>query len=148
VSLVAACDFVLAGEKSAWSMAYTNLGATPDGGATWFLPRLMGARRARELILLSERFDGPTALRLDLVNRLLPDTELHAEARALAERLAAGPTRAYANARRLLAQSFDNALDVQLEREAESFAQCADTQDFAEGVAAFTGRRRPDFSGR
>lgn len=148
VSLVAACDFVLAGEKSAWSMAYTNLGVTPDGGATWFLPRLMGARRARELILLSERFDGATALRLDLVNRLVPDGELRAEAKALAERLAAGPTRAYANARRLLAQSFDNPLDVQLEQEAASFAQCADTQDFAEGVAAFTGRRRPDFSGR
>lgn len=147
VSLVASCDFAIAADNSAWSMAYTNLGVTPDGGATWFLPRLVGARRARELVLLSDRFSGQDALRLDVVNRLAPADQVQAEALVLAQRLAAGPTFAYGNAKKLLAASFENTLDEHLEAEAASFFACSETQDFAEGVTAFATKRKPTFSG-
>lgn len=147
VSLVAACDFAIASESGSWSMAYTNLGATPDGGATWFLPRLLGLRRARELVLLSERFTAQDALRLDVVNRLVAAEQLQAEALALTQRLAAGPTFAYGNAKKLLASSFEQTLDAHLEAEEASFFACSETADFAEGVAAFTARRKPLFNG-
>lgn len=148
VSLVAACDFAIAADNSVWSMAYTNLGVTPDGGATWFLPRLVGARRARELVLLSDRFGAADALRLDLVNRLVPADQVSSESLALAERLAAGPTHAYANAKRLLTLSFEQPLDAHLEAEEASFFACSETADFAEGVTAFSARRKPTFAGR
>lgn len=147
VSLVAACDFAVAADNSNWSMAYTNLGVTPDGGATWFLPRLVGLRRARELVLLSDRFSAQDALRLDLVNRLVPAEQVQAEALALAQRLATGPTFAYANAKKLLAASFEQSLDTHLEAEEASFFACSESADFAEGVAAFAGKRRPTFTG-
>lgn len=147
VSLVAACDFAIAADNSSWSMAYTNLGVTPDGGATWFLPRLVGLRRARELVLLSERFGAQDALRLDLVNRLVAADQVQAEALALAQRLAGGPTHAYANAKKLLAASFEQSLDTHLEAEEASFFACSETDDFAEGVAAFSAKRRPVFNG-
>lgn len=147
VSLVAACDFALATDSGSWSMAYTNLGVTPDGGATWFLPRLVGMRRARELVLLSDRFSADDALRLDLVNRLVPAAQLLEEARALALRLAAGPTGAYANAKKLLAASFEQPLDAHLEAEAASFFAMSERADFVEGVNAFAARRKPEFTG-
>ena len=148
VSLVAACDFALATEQGSWSMAYTNLGVTPDGGATWFLPRLVGLRRARELVLLSDRFSADDALRLDLVNRLVSAEQLQAEALALAQRLAAGPTFAYGNAKKLLAGSFEHTVDEHLEAEEASFFACSESADFREGVSAFSARRKPAFSGR
>lgn len=147
VSLVAACDFAIAADNSNWSMAYTNLGVTPDGGATWFLPRLVGMRRARELVLLSDRFSGQDALRLDLVNRLVAAEQVQEEALALAQRLAAGPTFAYGNAKKLLAASFENTIDAHLEAEEASFFACSESADFAEGVAAFAERRKPGFGG-
>lgn len=148
VSLVAACDFAIATDKGNWSMAYTNLGATPDGGATWFLPRLLGLRRARELVLLSDRFTAADALRLDIVNTLVPAEQLQGEALALAQRLAAGPTFAYGNAKKLLAASFEQTLDAQLEAEEASFFACSESADFSEGVVAYAGKRKPVFSGR
>lgn len=147
VSLVAACDFAMAAPGSTWSMAYTNLGVTPDGGATWFLPRLLGLRRARELVLLSERFSGEDALRFDVVNRLVDADAVQAEALALAQRLATGPTLAYGNAKKLLAASFQQGLDEHLEAEEASFFACSESADFAEGVAAFSARRKPAFTG-
>lgn len=147
VSLVAACDFAVAADNGSWSMAYTNLGVTPDGGATWFLPRLVGLRRARELVLLSDRFTAADALRLDLVNRLVPAEQVQAEALALAQRLAAGPTFAYANAKKLLAASFENSLDEHLEAEEASFFACSESADFSEGVTAFSARKKPAFTG-
>ncbi|MGH8494095.1 MAG: enoyl-CoA hydratase/isomerase family protein [Moraxellaceae bacterium] len=147
ISLIAACDFVLASEKSAYNMAYMNLAATPDGGATWSLPRLMGMRQARELILLSERFHGEDALRLGLVNRLVTAESLQDEALALARRLAAGPTQSYARAKKLLAQSLQNSLPEQLAAEQESFLASCATPDFVEGVSAFLEKRPAQFKG-
>lgn len=148
LSLVAACDFAFTTTKSAWNTAYMNLGATPDGGCTWLLPRLMGLRQARELVLLSERIGSEDALRLGLVNRLLPPAELEAEARALAQRLAQGPTQAYGRAKRLLAGSLQASLEQQLQAEEAGFLASSATADFADGVSAFVDKRPAHFSGR
>ncbi|MCC2637339.1 MAG: enoyl-CoA hydratase [Moraxellaceae bacterium] len=148
LSLVAACDFAFASEKSAWNTAYMSLGTTPDGGSTWLLPRLMGLRQARELILLAERFGGEEALRLGLVNRLLPTEALETEARALAQRLSRGPTAAYGRAKKLLADSLQASLPTQLQAEEESFLASSATADFVEGVSAFLEKRPAVFSGR
>lgn len=148
ISLIAACDFVLASEKSVYNLAYINLGTTPDGGASWSLPRLMGLRQARELIMLSERFQGEDAVRLGLVNRLVPNEQLQDEALALAQRLATGPTQAYARAKKLLMQSLQNSLPEQLAAEQDSFIASCATDDFVEGVQAFMEKRPAQFKGR
>ena len=148
ISLMAACDFVLSTPVSTFSSAYINLGASPDGGATWALPRIMGIRQARELILLSEQFDGEKALKLNLVNRLVQPDNLLAETLQLAERLAVGPTLAYGQLKRLLAQSFETNLPQQLKSEQHSFLEAVETRDFAEGLDALVTRRKANFVGQ
>ena len=101
-----------------------------------------------EIALLGDRFDAATAERLDLVNRVVPAAALADETAKLAQRLAEGPGRALANTKRLLGRSFDSSLDAQLQAEAESFADCATTPDFAEGVTAFVEKREAVFGER
>ena len=120
----------------------------PDGGSTWFLPRLVGARRAMELLLLSEPFDAATALRYGLVNRVVPAAELETATAQLARRLAGGPARAHAEIKALVNRSFKTPLPAQLDAEAAAFARCAATRDFNEGVTAFVGKRKAKFEGR
>lgn len=147
IGLMAACDFVLAADNARFRMAYLDLGAPPDGGTTWWLPRLMGLRRARELILLSEPFAAAEAVRLDLVNRTLPPDQLEAAGLELAQRLAAGPTQAYARVKALLADSGDRSLPQQLAAEQAAFVANTRTADFAEGLTAFGEKRPPRFNG-
>jgi len=117
-------------------------------GASWALPRLTGLRHALEIALLGETFSAQDALRLGLVNRLHPDAELDAATQDFATRLAAGPTQAYGQMRRLLYTSFDHDLPSQLDREAAAFAACAGTADLREGIEAFFAKRKPQFQGR
>lgn len=147
LSLVLAADLALASEDAVFGSGYIHLGTSPDGAATWSLPRVVGLKRAAELMLLGERFEARRALELGIVNRLVPPEKLAAEALALARRLAAGPTIAYARTKALLQASVGEGLEEQMEREAESFAACAATQDFAEGVRAFLEKRPASFSG-
>ena len=116
-----------------------------DGGASYFLPRIVGRRKAAELLLLAERFDAAEAARLGLVNRVVPAAELDAEVARLVSRLLAGPRHAYAEVKRLLAESHDAALESQLQSEAEAFARCSATADFGEGINAFFDKRKPAF---
>ena len=102
----------------------------------------------RSLMLLGDRFDARRALELGLVNRLVPAEKLAAEAAALAARLAAGPTQAYGRTKALLQATLGDGFDAQLRRETESFAACAASEDFAEGVRAFLEKRAPVFTGR
>jgi 2-(1,2-epoxy-1,2-dihydrophenyl)acetyl-CoA isomerase len=148
MSLLMACDLAIAAEDAYFTIAYSRLGLTPDGGGTYHLPRLVGMKKALELALLAERFDAATALALGFVNRVVPAAALEAETMALAARLASGPTRAYGRTKRLLNRAFAGGLEEQLAAEAESFADCAASEDFAEGVRAFIDKRKPRFSGR
>ena len=147
LSLVLAADLALAAEDTIFTSGYIHLGTSPDGGMTATLSRVVGLKRAAELMLLGDRFDAGRALDLGLVNRVVPADALATEAAALAARLAAGPTHAYGRTKALLQATLGDAFDAQLRRETESFAACAATADFAEGVRAFLEKRRPIFAG-
>jgi 2-(1,2-epoxy-1,2-dihydrophenyl)acetyl-CoA isomerase len=148
MGLFLAADLAVAAESAAFVMAYTGIGVCPDGGSTFFVPRLVGARRALELMLTNRRLSAREALDWGLVNQVVPDADLAATVRAQAERLAHGPTLAFAEARALLRQSFSNTAKTQLEQEARSLAAMGATDDFREGVTAFVEKRSPTFSGR
>jgi 2-(1,2-epoxy-1,2-dihydrophenyl)acetyl-CoA isomerase len=147
VSLMAAADLAIAAEGTKFTVAYSKIGTSPDGGATHFLPRLVGTRRALELMLLSDAFDAQTALRLGVVNWVTSAEQLGAETEAIARRLALGATQAFGEIKRLVNESPDQSLAAQLEAEVEAFARCAGTRDFAEGVTAFVEKRKPLFRG-
>src|SRR5215469_5364384 len=147
LSLVLAADLALAAEDTVFTSGYIHLGTSPDGGMTMTLPRIVGLKRAAELMFLGDRFDARYALELGLVNRVVPVVALEAEAIALATRLAKGPTHAYGRVKALLETSVGQLLDAQLQRETESFAACAATEEFAEGVRAFIAKRPPNFAG-
>ena len=147
LSLVLAADLALAAEDTVFTSGYIHLGTSPDGGMTATLPHVVGIKRAAELMLLGDRFDAQRALALGLVNRVVPADTLETEAAALAARLVAGPAHAYGRTKGLLQATIGDAFDAQLRRETESFAACAATEDFAEGVRAFVDKRRPVFSG-
>ncbi|MCA1972129.1 MAG: enoyl-CoA hydratase/isomerase family protein, partial [Caenispirillum sp.] len=147
MSLALACDLAVAAEDARFVFAYTAIGTTPDGSGSFFLPRLVGLRRAMEIALLGEPINAAHALELGLVSQVVPTVDLEAAALALAERLAAGPTAAYGRVRRLYERSFGATLADQLEAEREAFMASTRTRDFAEGCRAFTEKRRPQFHG-
>lgn len=147
VSLMAAADLAIAADGTKFTVAYSRIGTSADGGATHFLPRLVGVRRALELMLLSDAFDAQTALRLGLVNWVTGAEQLGSETEAIARRLALGPTLAFGEMKRLVNECPDRALAAQLGAEVEAFARCAATRDFAEGVTAFVEKRKPNFKG-
>lgn len=148
LSLMMACDLALAADNAYFTLAYSLIGVSPDGGSTFSLPRIVGQKKAMEIALFGERFDAAAAERLGLVNRVVPVADLDRETAALAARLAAGPAKAHARTKALLNESLGNPLERQLQREAESFAQCAVEPDFREGLDAFLAKRRAQFEGR
>lgn len=148
MSIALAGDIVLAARSAYFVQAFSKIGLVPDAGSTWFLPRYVGDVRARAMALLAERIDAPTAERFGLVWQVLDDEQLMPEARQLAARLAAQPTRACALIKQALNDSFARDLPAQLELEATLQTQAGRTEDFAEGVAAFLQRRAPVFKGR
>jgi len=148
VSIMAACDLAIAADNARFAAAYSAIGTSPDGGATYFLSRCLGPRRALEFLLLSEPVDAARALGLGLVNRVVPAADLERETQALAARLAAGPTFAYAHTKRLIDAASDASLETQLDAEAQAFSACAGSEDMREGVSAFVDKRRPMFRGR
>ncbi len=148
LSLSMACDLAIAAEGTRFNLAYTNVGANCDVSGSWSLPRLVGLRRAMQIALLSETFDAAEALRLGVVNRVVPAADLEKETLALATRLAAGPTLAYGRMKRLMRQSFDNDLPTQLDAERENFKASTQTADFQEALQAFFAKRPPVFQGR
>lgn len=145
MSLMCACDLAIAADTSYFASAYRHIGLTPDGGATYTLPRLVGLKKAMEIMLLAERFDAREALRLGLINRVVAAADLKAVTAETAVAIAIGPTMALRNAKRLLNQSWSQTLTAQLEAEAISFGACAASRDFAEGIQAFIAKRPPRF---
>jgi len=147
-NLAMACDFVLCAEGTRFNQAFVRLGLVPDTGGTYFLPRLVGLRRALELMMLGEFVDAERALGLGLVNRVVPAGELVPLARELAGRLASGPTRAYGEIKRLVHDSAARGLGEALDAERETQLRVAASEDFLEGVRAFLEKREPRFRGR
>jgi 2-(1,2-epoxy-1,2-dihydrophenyl)acetyl-CoA isomerase len=146
-SLALACDLVMAAESAFFSLAFVNIGLMPDGGSTAFVPPAVGKARAFEMGFLGERIPATQAREWGLINWVHPDDRLMGEAAALAERLAAGPTRSYASAKQALNRSIYGDLDAQLELEAELQHALGRTSDFIEGTLAFVEKRPPQFSG-
>ncbi len=147
VSLMLACDLAIAADTSFYTMAYCNIGTSPDGSSTYFLPRVVGLKKAMELALLCDRIDAATAKELGMVNWVVPASDLTEKTAKLANRLGSGPTKAYGNTKRLLNASLHSTFDAQLQTEAESFANCAGSADFVEGITAFVEKRKAEFKG-
>ena len=148
VSLALACDLVIAAEDAFFTLAYCHIGTSPDGSATFHLPRAVGIKKAMEMALLGERFTAQQAADIGMINFVTPKGKLAEETTKLATRLAAGPTHVYGNTKRLLYRSLESQFEAQLQAEGESFADCAAREDFREGVTAFVEKRKPVFTGR
>jgi len=146
-SLACACDFVFAAESAKFTLAYSRAGLTPDGSATYFLPRIVGFRRALELAIINPVLTAEEARSLTIVTRVVPDSQLLDQARAFAEQLAAGPTLAFGGVKRLLLDSVANNLETQMALETDWISQMARTRDGREGIQAFVGKRAPQFKG-
>jgi 2-(1,2-epoxy-1,2-dihydrophenyl)acetyl-CoA isomerase len=145
LSLLCACDLAIAAEDAYFTAAYRHIGLSPDGGGTYAMSRLVGTRKALEIFLLGERFDAAEALRLGLVNRVVAGAELETAVASLAQTLARGPAVALRNTKALVRGAHGRTLSAQLDAEADSFAACTGTADFAEGIASFIAKRPPRF---
>jgi 2-(1,2-epoxy-1,2-dihydrophenyl)acetyl-CoA isomerase len=148
LGLAFCADLVLAAPEARFVCGFARLGLTGDGGPSWFLPRLVGLRRAQELMFANRELTAHEALEWGLITRIVPAAELQDEALAMARRLANGPTAAFASMRRLLRDSWGASLEEQLIAESGAVRRSGATADASEGVTAFAARRDPGFSGR
>ncbi len=147
-SLTLGCDIRVAAQGARFLMAYANIGAPADGGSTYLLPRLVGAGRAMELYLASQPLSAQGALEIGLVTQVVEDDALHQHAMETATRLAQGPTTAYGRVKALFDASWDNDIATQLDAETATFVDICLTEDFQEGIKAFTERRQARFQGK
>lgn len=147
LSLAIGGDVVLAARSAHFTAAYGAIGLTPDGGMTWALPRLVGLRKAQEIILTNRRIKAEEAEAIGLVTRIVDDDRLHEEGRAIAAALSKSAVSAIGAARALLQQSFSSGYECQLEREARAITAAGADAECREGLAAFLAKRPPDFKG-
>ena len=147
LGLIYVADIVLAAEGTRFATGFAGLGVSGDGGSSWFLPRLVGARRAAELYFGQRVLDADEALEWGLITRIVPPHDLAAAAEAAARQLAAGPTRAFGEIRTLLRGSGQASLDDQLQAETAALARTAATRDATHGIESFMAKSRPDFQG-
>jgi 2-(1,2-epoxy-1,2-dihydrophenyl)acetyl-CoA isomerase len=148
MSLACGADIVLAAESARFTMAYTRAGLTPDGSSTYYLPRIVGLKRALELTLTNRMLSAQEACEWGLVTRVVPDAQLQEEAAALAGQLASGATRALGMAKRLLHGGWTGTLETQMEHETQAIAELSRSDDAKEGLSAFLEKRKPTFKGR
>jgi 2-(1,2-epoxy-1,2-dihydrophenyl)acetyl-CoA isomerase len=147
MSVVCAADLAIGGRSTRLRPAYPGIGFSPDGGMTWTLPRIVGAGRARHILLTDRVLDAETACAAGILAAVVEDADVAAEAEQTAHRLAQGPTAALGRIKRLLAASPDNPLATQLAAEAEAISASAAGPEGAEGLAAFAAKRPPHFHG-
>ncbi|MDE0620504.1 MAG: enoyl-CoA hydratase-related protein [Bryobacterales bacterium] len=146
-SLAISGDLVLASQSAKFTMAYTKAGLTPDGSSTYFLPRLVGLRRALDLALTNRVLSADEAVEWGLASQVVSDDDLVSEAEALAVSLAQGATWALGTAKSLLHGGFGESLETQMEMETRAIADSVRTHDGREGIRAFVEKRRPAFTG-
>jgi 2-(1,2-epoxy-1,2-dihydrophenyl)acetyl-CoA isomerase len=144
-NLALACDLIVASDRARFGEVFGKVGLVPDGGASWLLPRLIGAARAKELLYTCEIVDAAAAERFGLVNHVVPQAELALRTRALAERIAKGPPQAQAAAKRLLGAAAGSDLAAALEAEAQAQALAVTGEEHREGLAALFEKREPKF---
>ncbi|TMC47534.1 MAG: enoyl-CoA hydratase [Chloroflexi bacterium] len=147
-SMALACDLILAARSARFAQVFVTRGLAPDTGSSWFLPRLVGPWRARELLFRGEPLDAETAHRLGFVSRVCDDVTLIDEALELATSLAAGPTMAIGMIKTLVSQGLGSDLAAAINAEADAQAICMESEDFREGLRALREKRPPNFSGR
>ncbi|WP_371432715.1 enoyl-CoA hydratase-related protein [Novosphingobium sp.] len=147
-SIALTADFVVAGKSGYFLQAFVNIGLVPDGGSSWILPRLIGKARATEMMMLGEKIGADKALDWGLIHKAVEDADLEAEVSALAARLAAGPTLAYATMRRNILTALESSLTETLLAEAEGQRVAGNSADATEGGLAFLEKRKPAFTGR
>ena len=146
-SLALDCDLVLAAESAYFLLAFVNIGLVPDGGSTALLPARAGVARSVEMGMLGERVPAEQALEWGIVNRVLADDRLIEDSELMLQHLAGGPTKAYANFKRLINRRVYSGIEGQLEAEADAQREQGHTADFVEGVLAFAEKRPPKFTG-
>jgi len=146
-NLALACDLVLAAESARFNQAFIKIGLSPDCGGTFILPRLVGWKRAAELMFTGDMLTAQRAAEMGMINGVVPEAELMAQALALADRLANAPTAAIGQIKKLLEASATNDYGGQLDLERQAQIQSGKTKDFVEGVAAFLEKRPPRFVG-
>ena len=147
-SLALTTDIAIAAESAKFTMAYTKVGLAPDGSASYFLERMIGLRRAKEMALLNPVLSARQALEWGLVNQVVADDLLMAVARDMARCLAEGPTRSYGETKRLILAGATESLESQMERESRAIAAMSGSTDGREGLSAFIARRTPEFKGK
>ena len=147
LSLVLVADMVLSARSAKFTLAYTRAGLVPDGSSTYFLPRLVGLRRAKELIFTNRVLNAEEALGWQLINQVLDDELLQDEALKLAKSLADGPLATHGIVKHLLVETFSNHLESQMEAESRGLAQALSGEEGQEGMRAFLEKRKPVFPG-
>jgi enoyl-CoA hydratase/carnithine racemase len=145
--LALACDLRLLSDRAKFGEIFVKRGLMPDGGGSWFLPRIVGSGRALELLLTGDIIGAQRAYELGIGNKLWPEAEFQASAWAFARELAKGPPRVHRLVKRAVHDGADGTLEEALDREAKGQVQCLGSKDFVEGVAAFLGKREPKFTG-
>lgn len=146
-SLAISCDLILAAESAKFLMAYSKIGMAPDGGSTYFLPRLVGLKRALELTLTNRVLSAAEARDWGIVTEVVAPALLAARAEELARSLAQGPTGAFGSAKRLLHGGWNQTLETQMELESRAIAEAGGTEDGWEGIRAFVEKRKAKFNG-
>ena len=147
-NIALACDIVLAASSASFIQAFSKIGLIPDSAGTFFLPRVVGEKFAAELLMTGDAIEAERALRIGMINRVVPAAELMLQATELAQKLAAGPTAALGRIKKMINASYSNDLRSQLALEAECQLESGRSPDFREGVTAFFDKRAANFSGR
>lgn len=148
MSIGLSTDIRIAGDKAAFTLGFSKIGLIPDGGANWFLTRMLGYARAYELAITSEKISAQKAYDMGLLNHVVPQDELMPFAMAMAQKLASGPTRAYGLTKRAMHAALDQSYAQNLELEAHLQTVAGRTEDHIEGVNAFIEKRAPEYKGK